>query len=123
MEDKNNFQPTGRNRPCIGKTEADHRKSGYDSHRNNAPKKSIERDCEEEIEEANTADLHVKRATERHRTTLPKATGLKDENKHNKGKEQRDIGEAPREFIRPPGKEAPCMRKMEEKEMIVQDDN
>ena len=59
-EDKNNFQPTGRNRPCTERTEADIRKNGYDYYRNSAPKKRIDRDCEEEIEEANTADNHRK---------------------------------------------------------------
>ena len=71
-EDKNNFQPTGRNRPCTERTEADIRKIGYDYYRNSAPKKRIDRDYEEEIEEADTADLHVKITTERHRRTLPK---------------------------------------------------
>ena len=96
---QNNFQPSGRSRPCTGNTEADHKKSGYDCYRNNTSKKIIERNCEEENEEPTTADLHGKRAIERHRTTLPKATVLEDEISHNKGKEERNIDEAPRKFI------------------------
>ena len=122
-EDINNFQPTGRNRPCTEKTEADIRKNGYDHYRNNASKIRIDRDHEEEIEEADTADLHVKITTERHRKTLPKNTDLKDEDKHDKGKEQRDTSIAPREVIRPPGKESSCKRKMEKRETIIRDDD
>ena len=118
-ENVNNFQPTGRNRLCTEKAEADTRKNGYNHYRNNASKTRIDRDHEEEIEEADTADLHVKITTERHRKTLPKNTGLKDENKHDKGKEQRDMSVAPREVIRPPGKESSCKRKMEKREMIL----
>ena len=122
-ESQNNFQPTGRNRFCMGNTEADHKKNGYDSYRNIAPKKIIGRNYEEETEEPTTANLHGKRDTERRRPTLPKATVQKDEINHNKGKEQRDIDEVPQKLIRPPGEEVPCMRKMKEEKMIAQDDD
>ena len=89
-EDINNFQPTGRNRPCTEKAEADIRKNGYNHYPNNASKTRVDRDHEEETKEADTADLHVKITTERQRKTLPKNTDLKDEDKHDKGKEQRD---------------------------------
>ena len=104
-EDINNFQPAGRNRPCTEKTEADIGKNGHDHYHNNASKIRINRDHEEEIEEADTAELHVKITSERHKITLPKNTDLKDEDKHDKGKEQRDMSVAPREVIRPPGKD------------------
>ena len=95
-ENVNNFQPTGRNRLCTKKAEADVRKNGYNHYPNNAFKTRTDRDHEKETKEAGTADLHVKMTTERERKTLPKNEDLKDEIKHDKGKEQRDAGKASR---------------------------
>ena len=61
-ESYNNFQPSGRNRPYMGDTEAVQKENGYICYHEDTSKKIIERDYGEEIKKPTTANFHGKKA-------------------------------------------------------------